>query len=222
MKSPIFCFPVQKDFPQLTSLAVKQIILPRSCVDLVRQHNVLIWHEKTGRNRLLSTFWPICEHLTTELWYNLLLLLPRLIWWLCWLDPFSCECHIYISGCQEQILCRPSELGFEGHTSGPYLLPCLLMEWAGTITKRIFILSYWLVYSLCFVYTTLCSIMPFYSMILDNCVNSSHLEIATFVLVCGTWGSAWVMESKPWVKMGHFRVISKCWIDEYVNHLQNL
>ena len=58
-----------------------------------------------------------------------LLLLPRSIWWLRWLDSFSRECHI--PGCQEQILCRPPELGFEGHTSGPYLLPCLLMEWAG-------------------------------------------------------------------------------------------
>ena len=34
-------------------------------------------------------------------------------------------------GCQEQIFCRPPELGFEGHTSGPYLLPCLVVEWAG-------------------------------------------------------------------------------------------
>ena len=36
------------------------------------------------------------------------------------------ECRIL--GCQEQILYRPPELGFEGHTSGPYLLPCLLVE----------------------------------------------------------------------------------------------
>ena len=61
--------------------------------------------------------------------FEILLLLPRSIWWLRWLDSFSRECRI--SGCQEQILCRPPELGFEGHTSGPYLLPCLLMEWAG-------------------------------------------------------------------------------------------
>ena len=60
---------------------------------------------------------------------DLLWILPRSIWWLRWLDSFSRECRI--SGCQEQILCRPPELGFEGHTSGPYLLPCLLMEWAG-------------------------------------------------------------------------------------------
>ena len=59
----------------------------------------------------------------------LLLLLLCLMWWLHWLDPLSRECCIL--GCQEQILCRPPELGFEGHTSGAYLLPCLLMEWAG-------------------------------------------------------------------------------------------
>ena len=59
-------------------------------------------------------------------------------------------------------------------------------------------------------------------MILDNRVNSSDLEIVTFVLVCNTWGSARVTESKPSVKMGHFGVISQCRIDQYVNHLQNL
>ena len=53
-------------------------------------------------------------------------------------------------------------------------------------------------------------------------MNSSHLEIETFVLVCDTWGSAWVTESKPSVKMGHFGVISQCQIDQYVDHLQNL
>ena len=51
------------------------------------------------------------------------------MWWLRWLDPPSCECRIL--GCQEQILYRPQELGFGGHTSGPYLLPCLVVEWAG-------------------------------------------------------------------------------------------
>ena len=51
------------------------------------------------------------------------------MWWLHWLDPLSCECHIL--GCHEQTLCRPPGLGFEGHTSGPYLLPCLVVEWAG-------------------------------------------------------------------------------------------
>ena len=59
-------------------------------------------------------------------------------------------------------------------------------------------------------------------MILDNCVNSSHLEIVTFVLVCDTWGSARVTESKPSVKMGHFGVISQCRIDQYDDYLQNL
>ena len=59
-------------------------------------------------------------------------------------------------------------------------------------------------------------------MILDNCVNSSHLEIVTFVLVCDIWGSARVAESKPSVKIGHFGVISQCQIDQYVDHLQNL
>ena len=63
-------------------------------------------------------------------WYCFLsLLLLHSMWWLHWLDPLSCECHML--GCQEQILCRPPELGFEGHTSGPYLLPCLVVEWAG-------------------------------------------------------------------------------------------
>ena len=57
------------------------------------------------------------------------LLLLRSMWWLQWLDPLSRECRIL--GCQEQILCRPPELDFEGHTSGPYLLSCLLLEWAG-------------------------------------------------------------------------------------------
>ena len=42
------------------------------------------------------------------------------------IDPLSRECRIL--GCQEQILCRPPELDFEGHISGPYLLPCLLVE----------------------------------------------------------------------------------------------
>ena len=51
------------------------------------------------------------------------------MWWLHWLDPFTRECHIL--GCQEQILCRPPELGFERYTSGSYLLPCLVVEWAG-------------------------------------------------------------------------------------------
>ena len=51
------------------------------------------------------------------------------MWWLRWLHPLSRECHIL--GCQEQILCRPPEPGFEGHARGPYRLPCLLMEWAG-------------------------------------------------------------------------------------------
>ena len=53
-------------------------------------------------------------------------------------------------------------------------------------------------------------------------VNSSHLETVTFVLVCDTWGSAQVTESKPSVKMGHFGVISQGQIDQYVDHLQNL
>ena len=87
---------------------------------------------------------------------------------------------------------------------------------------RIFILGFWLVHSVCFVYTKLCSVAPFYWMILDNRVNSSHLESVTFVLVCDTLGSARVTESKPSVKMGHFGVISKCWIDQYVDHLQYL
>ena len=39
------------------------------------------------------------------------------MWWLHWLDPLSHECCIL--GCQE------------GRTSGPYLLPCLMVEWAG-------------------------------------------------------------------------------------------
>ena len=94
--------------------------------------------------------------------------------------------------------------------------PCLpfgqsantLQPSCGTITKRIFILGLWLVHSLCFVYTKLCSNAPFYWMISNNHVNSSHLETMTFVLVCDTWGSARVTESKPSVKMGHFGVIS--------------
>ena len=56
-------------------------------------------------------------------------LLLHSMWWLHWLDPLSLQCSIL--RCQEQILCRAPELGFEGHTSGPYLLPCLLVEWAG-------------------------------------------------------------------------------------------
>ena len=77
-------------------------------------------------------------------------------------------------------------------------------------------------FTLCaFVNTRLCSNAPFYWMI-SECVNSSHLEISTFVLVCDTWGSAGVTESKPSVKMGHFRVISQCQIDHYVKYLQNL
>ena len=90
------------------------------------------------------------------------------------------------------------------------------------MTKRIFILGLWLVHSLCFVYTKLCSNATFYWMISNNHVNSSHLEIVTFVLVCDTWGSARVTESKPAEKMGHFRVISQCRINQYVDHLQNL
>ena len=138
---------------------MKQVALPWSWVDLVRQHNVFIWHK---------------EH-TSE-------------------GP-----------------CLP--FGQSANTLQPS---------CGTITKSIFILGFWLVHSFCFVYTKLCSIAPFYWMILDNCVNSSHLEIVTFVLVCDTWGSARVTESKPSVKMGHFRVISQCRIDQYVDYLQNL
>ena len=108
--------------------------------------------------------------------------------------------------------------------------PCLpfgqsantLQPSCGTITKRIFILGLWLVHSLCFVYTKLCSNAPFYWMISNNHVNNSHLEIVTFVLVCNTWGSARVTESKPSVKMGHFGVISQCQIDQYIDYLQNL
>ena len=83
----------------------------------------------------ISVWWHIQLSKQTHVWdtlgvlLGLLLLLPRSIWWLRWLDSFSRECRI--SRCQEQILCRPPELGFEGHTSGSYLLPCLLMEWAG-------------------------------------------------------------------------------------------
>ena len=33
------------------------------------------------------------------------------MWWLHWLDPITGVCHIL--GCQEQILCRPPEPGFE-------------------------------------------------------------------------------------------------------------
>ena len=91
-----------------------------------------------------------------------------------------------------------------------------------TITKRIFILGLWLVHFLCFVYTKLCSNAPFYWKISNSHVNSSHLEIVAFVLVCDTWGSTLVTESKPSVKMGHFGVISQCRIDQYVDHLQNL
>ena len=35
------------------------------------------------------------------------------MWWLCWQSPLSGECRIL--GCQEQILCRHLELGFERH-----------------------------------------------------------------------------------------------------------
>ena len=115
----------------------------------------------------------------------------------------------------------------EKHTSEG---PCLpfgqsanpLQPSCGTITRRIFRLGLWLVHSLCFVYTKLCSNAPFYWTISNNHVNSSHLEIVTFVLVCDTWDSAQVTESKPSVKMGHFGVISQCRIDQYVDHLQNL
>ena len=70
------------------------------------------------------------EHMrTNHIKKNNLLLLLRSMWWLSWLDPLSRECCTL--GCPELILCRPTELGFEGHTSGPYLLPCLLVEWAG-------------------------------------------------------------------------------------------
>ena len=75
------------------------------------------------------TLWPRVNSKVIQTSIFFFFLLPRSIWWLRWLDSFSRECRI--SGCQEQILCRPPELGFEGHTSGPYLLPCLLMEWAG-------------------------------------------------------------------------------------------
>ena len=57
------------------------------------------------------------------------ILLMCLIWWLCWLNPLSCECCIL--GCQAQIFCIPPELGFEGNTNGSYLLPCLMAEWSG-------------------------------------------------------------------------------------------
>ena len=36
--------------------------------------------------------------------------------------------HTWMSGTNPL---QTPELGFEGHTSGPYLLPCLVVEWAG-------------------------------------------------------------------------------------------
>ena len=110
----------------------------------------------THERRPLSAFWPISEHLTTELWYN----------------------H------QEYFYTRL--------LIGSLFLLCLHQ----TLLNRAFLV--------------------------DNCVNSSHLEIVTFVLVCDTWGSARVTESKPSMKMGHFGVISQCRIDQYVDYLQNL
>ena len=91
--------------------------------------------------------------------------------------------------------------------------PCLpfgqsantLQPSCGTITKRIFILGLWLVHSLCFVYTKLCSNAPFYWMISNNHVNSSHLEIVSFVLVCDRWGSARVYGKQTFGENGPFR-----------------
>ena len=54
---------------------------------------------------------------------NVLFLLLRSMWWLRWLYPLSRECRIL--GCRQQILSRPPDLGFEGHTSGPHLPPFL-------------------------------------------------------------------------------------------------
>ena len=50
-----------------------------------------------------------------------------LVWWLHWLDPLSHECCVL--GCQEQILFRPPELGFEGHTMGHI---CCLAWWSAS------------------------------------------------------------------------------------------
>ena len=154
MKSPIYFLFSEKDFLKLKSSGVKQSALPRSCVDLDRQH-VFNWHENsTGRKH------------TSEG--------PCL--------PFDQSANTLQPSC-------------------------------GTITKRIVILGPWLVHSLCLVDTKLWSNAPFYWTILNNHVNSSHLEIVTFVLVRDTWGSARVMESKHSVKMGHVGVISQYWID---------
>ena len=57
-------------------------------------------------------------------------LLLRSMWWLRWLDPLSPVSAAYL-GVRNKSSADPQSLVFEGHTSGPYLLPCLAVEWAG-------------------------------------------------------------------------------------------
>ena len=146
------------------------------------------------------------------------------------IDEFRSETSRFVWSCvdldRQHVFIWHEQAG-EKHTGEGPCLPFgqsanTLQPSCGTITKRIFILGLWLVHSLCFVYTKLCSNAPFYWMISNNHVNSSHLEIVTLVLVCDTWGSARVTESKPSVKMGHFGVISLCQINQHVDHLQIL
>ena len=60
--------------------------------------------------------------------FLLLLLLLHSMWWSHQPNPPSLKCHILV--CQAQSCCRPAELGFGGHATGPYLLPCLMVDTA--------------------------------------------------------------------------------------------
>ena len=106
----------------------------RHCISFLSETHMATRHQSTITPSFCSSnqtwFYTMSLFSKTNMYnFILLFLLLRLMWWLRWLVPLSRECRIL--GSQEQILCRPPELGFEGHTTGSYLLLCLLVEWAG-------------------------------------------------------------------------------------------
>ena len=57
------------------------------------------------------------------------------MWWLRWLDPLFRECRML--GCQEQILCRPPELGLRDTQVGHICcLACWWSEWDCKFFKK--------------------------------------------------------------------------------------
>ena len=128
------------------------------------------------------------------------------MWWLCWLDPPSCKC--YILGCQEQILCRPPELGFEGHTSRPYLLPCRIFYQLKQLTNEggaSSKVSAWRA-------AGLASIHALPVGIFSRLTGTSDLQIGTPVATLPSAGNGWPNVNILWLGESKFdqRLLSQC------------